>query len=98
MSWGKRESTKWQMVWDGEVVGTSETVTVGQGITVGKLIGRDSWLDCLPYMGPEACLTWLVVLTAPRGEQALTTEEFITHMQRFVTMSLDDLFNTLILE
>lgn len=98
-TWGTRPDTKWKLQFEGKIIGTSEEVTAAQAIAVGKLLGRDSWLDCLPYMGPEACTAWVTVLTAPRNEDTqLTPEEFLVHMSKIIDMTLDDLFNCLILE
>lgn len=98
-SFGRRLNTKWKLQWNEKIVGDSESITVGQAILVGKILGRDSWIDCLPYIGPEACAAWLVILTMPQTEaEAMTPEQFMEHMKKFAMMSLDDLFNCLILE
>lgn len=98
-AFGRRASTKWKLQWSGKIVGDSESITVGQAILVGKLLGRDSWIDCLPYIGPESCTAWLVILTMPQSEaEAMTPEEIMEHMKRFAVMTLDELFDCLILE
>jgi|SRR6187399_568042 hypothetical protein len=96
-AFGRRPETKWKMQWGGKIVGDSESVTVGQAILVGKLVGRDSWIDCMPYTGPEACTAWLVILTAP-AEDEMNERAMLEHLKACTTMKLDDLFDTLILE
>lgn len=98
-SFGRRLNTKWKLQWGGKIIGDSESITTGQAILVGKILGRDSWIDCLPYIGPEACTAWLVILTMPQTEvESLTTLEFLEHMKKFTVMKLDELFDCLILE
>jgi hypothetical protein len=96
-AWGNRPNTKWKLQFDGKIIGDDSTVTVAQAVFVGKLLGRDSWLDCLPYIGPEACTAWITVLTAP-GDGEMSSDEFLEHMKKIMDMKLDDLFNCLILE
>lgn len=97
--WGDTSETRWKMMYEGRVVGSSETATVAEAISVGKLLGRDSWLDCLPHHGPEACLAWLTVLTAPKesDETTFTEEQLLAHLQKLMNMRVDELFDCLIL-
>lgn len=98
-SWGNRPNTKWKLQYEGKIIGTSETVTVANAVAVGKLLGRDSWLDCLPYLGPESCVAWLTVLTAPDDASGgMSTEDMLKLLQKILSIPLDELFNCLILE
>ena len=99
MTFGRRQNTKWKLQWGGEIVGSSESITVAQAVLVGKLLGRDSWIDCMPFIGPEACAAWIVILTVPQSEaQEMTETQFLEHMKGIALMKLDELFDCLILE